>query len=131
MASKLTRKTYFHPALAVHQHKYFTPQEIDALGSRPDLDQEREIADWTALHAELKSLVADGDPTSPTALNLGRRRMAQVEKLTGGDKSMRGKMLNMAKDSLADPKTAPGLPFTAQDVEFLGKIVAQLAKAPP
>jgi DNA-binding transcriptional MerR regulator len=25
MASKLTRQTYFHPALVPHQHKYFTP----------------------------------------------------------------------------------------------------------
>jgi len=34
MASKLTRPTYFHPALVPHQHKYFRPEEIEAFASR-------------------------------------------------------------------------------------------------
>jgi DNA-binding transcriptional MerR regulator len=128
MASRLTRKTFFHPALAAHQRKYFTVQEIAGFGSRPDLDQERDIADWTALIAELKTLAAAGDPASPAALDLGRRWNAHGEKLTRGDKSLRDKLRNMAKDALADPKTAANLPFTAQDVAFLSRIMAQLAK---
>src|ERR1700761_875638 len=31
MTSKLTRPTLFHPAFVPHQHKYFTPEELDAL----------------------------------------------------------------------------------------------------
>ena len=67
MASKLTRPTLFHPALVPHQHKYFTPQEIDELSSREDLDQERSIAEWEALIADLKTAAGAGDPASPAA----------------------------------------------------------------
>src|SRR6185503_10346578 len=62
MASKLTRPTLFHPALVPHQHKYFTPEEIDELSSREDLDQERSIAEWEALIADLKTVAGAGDP---------------------------------------------------------------------
>src|SRR3954465_7754687 len=73
MTSRLTRPTLFHPALVPHQHKYFTPDEIDALSAREDFDQERDIAVFLGLVAELKKLVAAGDSGSPEALDLGLR----------------------------------------------------------
>ena len=60
MASKLTRHTYFHPALVPHQHKHFRPDEIDALASREDFDQEREIAVFFGMINDLKNLTAAG-----------------------------------------------------------------------
>src|SRR5262249_8721183 len=49
MKSKLTRPTLFHPAFVPHQHKYFLPEELDALASQEGFDQETDIAQWEAL----------------------------------------------------------------------------------
>lgn len=89
MASKLTRPTNFHPALLPHQHKYFRPEAIDALASREDLDQEREIANFFGMIDELRNsrplvaparllrLISEGDgkhrPT-PSPMATGTRR---------------------------------------------------------
>ncbi|HNE28694.1 MAG TPA: hypothetical protein PLW66_05980, partial [Saprospiraceae bacterium] len=51
MPSKLTRPTLFHPAFVPHQHKYFRPEELDALASQDGFDQEKDIAEWEALIA--------------------------------------------------------------------------------
>ena len=126
MTSKLTRSTLFHPALVPHQHKYFTPEEIDAIASREDFDQEREIAISFALIAELKKLAAAGDPASMAALDLGRRWRAYNDAFTGGDEDMAARMRSMVKDALADPVTAPQMPFSADELAFLVKIMAKL-----
>ena len=129
MASKLTRSTYFHPALAAHQGKHFTSKEIEALGSRPDLDQEKEIAAWQGLFAELKRLREVGaQPGSAPAQDLGRRWRAEGQKVTKGDAALGQKMRGMAQDALADPATAAQLPFNAQDVEFLNHIMKEMGK---
>ena len=126
MTSKLTRQTYFHPALVPHQQKYFRTEEIDALASREDFDQEREIAIFFRMIDELKKLVAVGDPGSLEALDLGRRWKAQTDAITHGDVAMAGKLRAMAQDALADPTTAPQMPFSAADLAFLGKIMGKL-----
>src|ERR1700744_6508891 len=46
MNSKLTRPTLFHPAFVPHQHKYFLPEELEALASQEGFDQEADIAIW-------------------------------------------------------------------------------------
>ena len=81
MASKLTRPTYFHPALVPHQHKYFRLEEIEAFASREGFDQEREIAIFFGMIDELKKLTVKGDPGSAEALDLGRRWRAMVRPL--------------------------------------------------
>jgi len=78
MTSKLTRPTLFHPAFVPHQHKYFLPEELDALAAQDGFDQEEDIAVWNGLIADLKSLTALDDPASPAALDLGRRWLAQT-----------------------------------------------------
>lgn len=129
MASKLTRQTYFHPALVPHQHKYFRPEEIEAFAAREDFDQEREIADFFKLITELKHLVALGDPASPQARDFGRRWKARGEAATHGDKDMAARMRNMVRDALADPVTAPQMPFSAQDMAFLETIMEKLKES--
>ena len=126
MTSKLTRDTFFHPALVPHQHKYFRPEEIAALSSREDFDQERDIALMFELIADLKQLTAAGDPGSPAALDLGRRWKAQNDSFTGGDPDIALRMRKMVQDALADPVTAPQLPFLAEHIAFLGAIMAKL-----
>lgn len=122
MTSKLTRPTLFHPALVPHQHKYFRPEELDALASQQDFDQEKSIADWDALIADLKTLAVAGDPASPAAQNLARRWLAHTQEFTKGDEILTTKLRNMTKDAFADPATAAQMPYSADDLLFLGLI---------
>ena len=126
MTSKLTRPTLFHPAIVPHQHKYFLPEEIDALASREGFDQESNIAVWEGLVAELKSLTSAGDPATPAAIDLGRRWLAHTEAFTKGDEILTSKLRNMTKDAFADPATAPQMPYSKDHLIFLGMIFGTL-----
>lgn len=126
MPSKLTRPTLFHPAFVPHQHKYFRPEELDALASQEDFDQEKDIAEWEALIADLKLLTVKGDPASPAARDLARRWLAQTESFTKGDQILTTKLRNMTKDAMADPVTAAQMPYSKNDLIFLGKIFENL-----
>lgn len=126
MTSKLTRPTFFHPALVPHQHKYFRPEELEALASAEDFDQERDIAQWEALIAELKSLAATGDPASPAALDLCRRWVAHANAFTKGDTIMKNKLRNMARDAFADPRTASQMPYSQDELLFLEQVFGAL-----
>lgn len=131
MASKLTRATLFHPALVPHQHKYFTPEELEALASGEDFDQEADIAVWEGLIAELKALAASGDPASPAAHDLARRWLAHTQTFTKGDRILETKLRNMVKGAFADPVTAPQMPYSKDELVFLGRIFEGFKKAEP
>jgi len=126
MTSKLTRPTLFHPAFVPHQHKYFLPEELEALASQDGYDQEADYAAWEALIAELKRLTAADDPDSPAARDLGRRWLAQTESFTKGDTILTTKLRNMTKDAFADPVTAQQMPYSKEHLIFLGMIFAGL-----
>jgi len=126
MASKLTRSTLFHPALVPHQHKYFTPEELEALASGEDFDQEADIAVWVGLIAELKALAIAGDPASPAAHDLARRWVAHTRTFTKGDQILETKLRNMVKDAFAHPITAQQMPYSKDDLVFLGRIFESL-----
>ena len=126
MTSKLTRPTLFHPALVPHQHKYFTPEELEALSSGEDFDQEADIAVWLGLIAELKALAIAGDPASPAAFDLARRWVAHTRTFTKGDQILETKLRNMVKDAFAHPITAQQMPYSKDDLVFLGKIFESL-----
>ena len=129
MASKLTRQTYFHPALVPHQHKYFTPEEIEAFANREGFDQEREIAIFFAMVEELKKLAAAGDPESAAALDLARRWVAHTHAMTNGNQDVAARIRSMVKDAFADPVTAPQMPYSADDLAFFEKIMGNLRQA--
>ena len=129
MASKLTRPTLFHPAFVPHQHKYFTPEEIDAMSSGEDFDQEADIAIWEAMIADLKKLAIAGDPASTEALALGQRWLAQIKSFTKGDQILETKLRNMTKDAFADPTTAAQTPYSKDELIFLGRIFENLTAA--
>lgn len=122
MTSKLTRPTLFHPALVPHQHKYFRPEELDALASQEGFDQEKSIADWEKLIADLKALTLTDDPASAAAADLGLRWLAHTEDFTKGDEILTTKLRNMTKDAFADPITAPQMPYSKEELFFLGRI---------
>ena len=124
--SKLTRSTFFHPALVPHQHKYFRPEEIEALASGDDFDQERSIAEWEVLVADLKSVASAGNPASPAAQDLGRRWWAHTEAFTKGDQILTNKLRNMVKDAFADATTAAQMPYSKDELIFLGRIFENL-----
>ena len=126
MTPKLTRPTLFHPAFVPHQHKYFRPEELDALASQEGFDQEKDIAEWEALIADLKALTIKGDPTSTASQDLARRWLAQTESFTKGDQILTTKLRNMTKDAMADPVTAAQMPYSKNDLIFLGKIFENL-----
>jgi len=109
-----------------HQHKYFRPEELDALASQEGFDQEKDIAEWEALIADLKALTAEGDPASPASQDLARRWLAQTESFTKGDQILTTKLRNMTKDAMADPVTAAQMPYSKNDLIFLGKIFENL-----
>ncbi|HET7084378.1 MAG TPA: MerR family transcriptional regulator [Rhizomicrobium sp.] len=126
MTSKLTRPTFFHPAMVPHQHKYFRPEEIEALASREDFDQERDIAIFFGLVAELRKIAATGDPGSAAARALGKRWRSHSDAVTGGDPDVAMRMRALTRDALADPATASQMPFSAGDLAFLEKIMGKL-----
>jgi len=128
MTSKLTRSTLFHPALVPHQHKYFTPEEIEALSRGEDFDQEADIAVWLEMIAELKVLAAAGDPASPAAFHLAQRWVAQTRTFTKGDQILETKLRNMVKDAFADPVTAQQMPYSKDHLIFLGQIFEKLTE---
>lgn len=100
--------------------KHFTAEQLAELGKRPH-DQAEAARDWEALIAEAKALMAKGDPNSPDAKDLARRWFAQVGKFTGGDPELFGRLGNVWKDALADPKAAPKLPMSPELFAFVGK----------
>jgi len=126
MTSRLTRPTLFHPALVPHQHKYFLPEELDALASREDFDQEKNIAIWEDMIAELKRLTVADDPASPASLALAKRWLAETQDFTKGDEILATKLRNMTKDAFADPVTEKQMPYTKDNLIFLGMIFASL-----
>jgi DNA-binding transcriptional MerR regulator len=122
MTSKLTRPTLFHPALVPHQHKYFSTEEIEALSSRDDFDYEQDYTVWEGMIAELKAQAITGDPAAPAALDLARRWLVQIEGFTKGNEILTTKIRNMVKDAFADPVTAKQMPYSKEDLIFLGTI---------
>ena len=90
-----------------------------------DFDQAEVQAEWDTLIAKAKSLVGT-DPGAPEAANLARRWQAQVRLATGGDPAVFAKIGRVWKDSMADPKVAPALPFGPEVMAFVGQATARL-----
>jgi len=126
---KLTRATLFHPALVPHQHKHFTPEEIEAFSNREDFDQEQDIAVWQGLITDLIKLTQAGDPASPASMDLARRWLAHTETFTKGDHALTAKLRNMVLDAFADPVTAPQMPYSEEHLLFLGEIFQNFKRA--
>ena len=127
MTTKPTKdelKAIFDPII----EKHFTPDEITERQS-VSYDQDQVTAEWDALIAEAKALMANGDPASPAALDLARRWKAQVEKFTQGSSQLDAKARAVWTDAMSDPTAAPKLPMNPEIFAFMGKAAAKLKDA--
>ncbi len=114
-------KAIFDPISA----KYFSAEERAALSQRK-YDQADVSQRWETLIAELKPLIAKGDPGSPEALDIARRWQTLVNEFTLGDQAVAGKVRAIWQDAMADPKAAPKLPLTPEMFAFVGMAAAKL-----
>ena len=103
--------------------KHFTPEERARLEQYAQADA---VADWEAVIAEAKAVMAAGDPASPAALEVARRWYDVVGRLTGGDAALRSKGRTAWLEALADPKVAAAVPLTPQLMDFMARAKAHL-----
>lgn len=124
MTDKLTdqeMKALFDPLA----QKYFSPEELKELecNKLEIINQDAVRAEWEALIAEAKALQANGDPTTPEAIDLGRRWMIQVNRFSLGDPEINAKVGSMWKEAMSNPQTAPRLPFDMALWTFVSEAV--------
>jgi DNA-binding transcriptional MerR regulator len=100
--------------------RHFTAEEQAAFKARKFSFAQPEVARaWDALIAEGRTLQAKGDPSSPEAMDLARRWMAQVRRFTGDDPAIIAKSAQVNLDALADPATAAKMPFDLALMRFV------------
>ncbi len=112
-------KEIFDPLIETH----FTDEQRAALAAKP-FDQAAATAEWDALIAECKALMAKGDPASPEAIGLARRWQAQMAKFTGGDPELFKRAGAVWKDAMNDPAAAPKLPLDPAMFGFIAQATA-------
>jgi MerR family transcriptional regulator, thiopeptide resistance regulator len=102
--------------------KHFTSDEQETLKARKfSFDQAEVTRTWDALISEGRILQAKGDPTSPEAMDLARRWMAQVRLFTGDDPAVYAKSAKVNLEALSDPSVAPKMPFDLSLMQFVGE----------
>lgn len=105
-----------------HINKHFTPEEQEAWKARMgDFDQAEITRQWDELFAEARALQAIGDARSEAAMDHAERWMAQVKKFSGEDPAVIAKAAHVNMDALADPSTAPKMPFDLSLMQFVGE----------
>jgi hypothetical protein len=127
MTNKLTadeHKAIFEPLYA----KHYEPGDLGRIRSKP-FDQPEIARQWDALFAEGRDLMAKGDPTSPTAIDLARRWMALVSQFTGGDPALHERAARVWEDAMTSPKAAGKLPVDQPLWDFVGKAMSAAKKA--
>ena len=110
--------------------KHYTPEQLQALRARPFTaeDQERVGAAWTQVFADIDALGSNADPTSPQALDIGRRAQALIQEFTQGDPSVFKAASAMNREALNDPGLAANMPTTMSHWSFMGRIFEELRK---
>jgi DNA-binding transcriptional MerR regulator len=101
--------------------KHFTRVELDEIAGRAD-DEVR----WQRLLAEFEKLPDKENPSSPEAVNLGRRWLEQADRYLRGDRKLLKKMQAFSVDAMSDPEMRKALPLTPEQYHFLTKIIGQL-----
>ncbi len=99
--------------------------KADMAARAGEFDQIAVQAEWDTLIAKAKSLVGT-DPGAPKAADLARRWQAQVRLAAGGDPATFAKIGAVWRESLADPKVAPALPFGPEVMAFVSAASARL-----
>jgi len=98
--------------------RHYTQADRDALSKRP-YSQTEIGRQWQLLIQDAEQLMAQGDPTSPAAQDLGRRWKALYQQFTGGDAALERKVQAVWNDAFADPKAAANLPVSKEMFAFI------------
>jgi DNA-binding transcriptional MerR regulator len=102
--------------------RHFTPDEQEDFRARRSSFAQADVTRaWDELMAEGRALRAKGDPSSPEAMELARRWMAQVRLFTGDDPAAIAKTTRVNLDALADPEAARRMPFDLALMRFVSE----------
>lgn len=74
---------------------------------------------WFQVHADVAKLAEIGDPASPAALEVARRTDALIRQTTNNDLGVMARATSVWEAALNDPQTAPLMPLTRPQWEFL------------
>ncbi len=110
--------------------KHYTPEqlaEIRARGFTPE-DQKRVGAAWAQVFSDIDALGANPDPSSPQALDIGRRAQALIAEFTQGDPALFKAAGAMNRDAMADPELSKDMPTKPNHWQFMGRVFEQLKK---
>jgi MerR family transcriptional regulator, thiopeptide resistance regulator len=110
--------------------KHYTPQQLQELRDRPFTaeDQARVSAAWTQVFADIDALGANPDPSSPQALDIGRRAQALIAEFTQGDPALFKAAGAMNREAMSDPDLAQQMPTKPNHWQFMGRVFEELKK---
>jgi DNA-binding transcriptional MerR regulator len=104
--------------------KYFTPEEEALFRVRQDASEEDMNEMWSELIGDGKSLLAQGkDPDSPEAMDLGRRWMGMLNRLSGGDPLIHQKIEAMWKEAFQNDEFRAKSPMSPELMEWAGAAI--------
>lgn len=110
--------------------RHYTPEQLAEIRSRgftPE-DQKRVGEAWAQIYADIDALGPDPDPTTPQALDIGRRAQALIQEFTQGDPALLQAAGRMNRDAMADPELSKQMPTTPAHWQFMGRVFAELKK---
>jgi DNA-binding transcriptional MerR regulator len=110
--------------------KHYTPEQLQDLRARPFTaeDQARVSAAWAQVFGDIDALGANPDPSSPQALDIGRRAQALIAEFTQGDPALFKAAGAMNRDAMADPDLAQQMPTKPNHWQFMGSVFEELKK---
>ncbi|MFZ2029618.1 MAG: hypothetical protein WAU68_04860 [Vitreimonas sp.] len=110
--------------------KHYTPKQLQELRARPFTadDQARVSAAWTQVFADIDALGPNADPTTPSALAIGRRAQTLIDEFTQGDPAMFKAAASMNREAMADPGLAQKMPTTQAHWHFIARVFEELKK---
>jgi MerR family transcriptional regulator, thiopeptide resistance regulator len=133
--AKLVRSTAmsemkWSPKMEALAQKHYTPAQLQELRARPFTaeDQARVSAAWAQVFADIDALGADPDPSTPQALDIGRRAQALIAEFTQGDPALFKAAGAMNCDAMADPDLAQQMPTKPNHWQFMGRVFEELKK---
>jgi MerR family transcriptional regulator, thiopeptide resistance regulator len=110
--------------------KHYTPEQLQELRARPFTaeDQARVSAAWAQVFADIDALGPNPDPSTPQALDIGRRAQALIAEFTQGDPAIFKAAGAMNRDAMADPDLAQQMPTKPNHWQFMGRVFEELKK---
>lgn len=110
--------------------KHYTPEQLAEIRSRgftPE-DQKRVGAAWAQIYADIDALGENADPSTPQALDIGRRAQALIQEFTQGDPALFQAAGKMNREAMADPELSQQMPTTPNHWQFMGRVFEELKK---